>query len=84
MPNPKPPWNLISAGVPLVLTFANAPAATRYECQNRGTDLWVFSTAHCLDDEASRLAGGRLYPAVRDRHAQSRCRIGTVGRSADG
>jgi hypothetical protein len=37
MSNPKPHWNLIFAGVPLVLTFVNALATTQYECQNRET-----------------------------------------------
>ena len=35
MSNPKPHWNPIFAGVPLVLTFVNELAAAWYGCQNR-------------------------------------------------
>jgi hypothetical protein len=37
MSNPKPHWNPIFAGVPLVLTFVTAPATIQYECQNQDT-----------------------------------------------
>jgi hypothetical protein len=37
MPNPKPHWNLVFAGVPSVLPFVKGLAATRYEWQNRDT-----------------------------------------------
>jgi hypothetical protein len=42
MSNPKPHWDIIFTGVPLVLTFVKAPAATRYECQNRDTSRGGF------------------------------------------
>src|SRR6516164_95656 len=37
----------MSAGVPLVLTFANVLAATGYECQNRNTGHEILSKNGC-------------------------------------